>query len=83
MGPTMLFHLGAGEAGLQGFCDHFRDTFNGWWDDLGDPRLDDEVIKVLVDGMKDQTEGRSPQELSAKRDALLTALQPDVHPLRS
>ncbi|MEM6309964.1 MAG: 3-hydroxyacyl-CoA dehydrogenase NAD-binding domain-containing protein [Pseudomonadota bacterium] len=83
MGPTMLFHLGAGEAGLQGFCDHFRDTFNGWWDDLGDPRLDDEVIKVLVDGMKDQTEGRSLQELSAKRDALLTALQTAVHPLRS
>ena len=27
MGPTMLFHLGAGEGGLQAFCDHFRDTF--------------------------------------------------------
>ena len=23
MGPTMLFHLGAGEGGLQAFCDHF------------------------------------------------------------
>ena len=38
MGPTTLFHLGAGEGGLQAFCDHFKDTFNGWWDDLGDPR---------------------------------------------
>ena len=39
MGPTMLFHLGAGEGGLKAFCNHFKDTFNGWWDNLGDPRL--------------------------------------------
>ncbi len=30
LGPTMLFHLGAGEGGLQAFCDHFKDTFSGW-----------------------------------------------------
>ena len=34
MGPTMLFHLGAGAGGLPAFFDHFSDTFNGWWDDL-------------------------------------------------
>lgn len=75
MGPTTLFHLGAGEGGLQAFCDHFKDTFNGWWDDLGDPRLDDQVIKLLVDGMASQAQGQSPEELAAQRDKMLTAMQ--------
>ena len=82
MGPTMLFHLGAGDGGLQAFCDHFRDTFNGWWDDLGDPRLDDEVIKTLVAGMAEQAAGKSPKHLSAERDRMLTAIQAAVKTVR-
>ncbi|MEX0283559.1 MAG: 3-hydroxyacyl-CoA dehydrogenase family protein [Paracoccaceae bacterium] len=75
MGPTMLFHLGAGEAGLQGFCDHFRATFNGWWDDLGRPYLTDEVIAQLVTGAGDAADGRANGDLSAERDAQLVAIQ--------
>ncbi|MEP4039444.1 3-hydroxyacyl-CoA dehydrogenase NAD-binding domain-containing protein [Pseudophaeobacter sp.] len=82
MGPTTLFHLGAGEGGLQAFCDHFKDTFNGWWDDLGDPRLDEQVIKLLVDGMASQAQGQSPQELAAQRDKMLTAMQKATRHLR-
>lgn len=75
MGPTTLFHLGAGDGGLQAFCDHFRGTFNGWWDDLGAPQLDDETIATLVAGMTDQAKGQSTEALSAQRDQMLTALQ--------
>lgn len=82
MGPTTLFHLGAGDGGLQAFCDHFRDTFNGWWDGLGDPRLDDTVIEKLVAGMNEQARGRSPRELSEERDRMLVALQAATRSLR-
>lgn len=75
MGPTMLFHLGAGEGGLRAFCDHFQDTFNGWWDGLGDPRLTPEVIETLVSGMEEQACGKSTAELSAERDEMLIAMQ--------
>lgn len=75
MGPTMLFHLGAGEGGLQAFCDHFKDTFSGWWENLGDPHLDDEVIEILVAGMAEQARGRSADDLSILRDKMLTAIQ--------
>ncbi len=75
MGPTTLFHLGAGEGGLQAFCDHFKDTFNGWWDDLGTPHLDEATIATLVAGMAEQAGGQSPEDLSRKRDQMLTALQ--------
>ncbi|WP_170381353.1 3-hydroxyacyl-CoA dehydrogenase NAD-binding domain-containing protein [Ruegeria atlantica] len=83
MGPTTLFHLGAGDGGLRAFCDHFKDTFNGWWDDLGDPRLDEDVINTLVDGIAEQAEGQSTEELSAQRDKMLTAMQKATQHLRT
>lgn len=30
-------------CGRTRFCDHYADSFNGWWDDLGTPHLDDVV----------------------------------------
>lgn len=75
MGPTMLFHLGAGAGGLQSFCDHFRDTFNGWWDGLGQVHLDDDVIRTLVEGVNAEAAGKSPADLSADRDAMIVAMQ--------
>ncbi|WP_170569811.1 3-hydroxyacyl-CoA dehydrogenase NAD-binding domain-containing protein [Ruegeria atlantica] len=83
MGPTTLFHLGAGDGGLRAFCDHFKDTFNGWWDDLGDPRLDEDVINTLVDGIAEQAQGQSTEELSAQRDKMLTAMQKATQHLRT
>ncbi len=74
MGPTMLFSLGAGEGGLRAFCDHFKDTFNGWWDDLGRVYLDDEVTDELVAGIELAAKGATHAELSQERDALITAM---------
>ncbi|SLN15224.1 hypothetical protein PEL8287_00638 [Roseovarius litorisediminis] len=39
---------GGGDRGLQAFCDRFKDTFNGWWGDLGTPQLDAAAIAKLV-----------------------------------
>lgn len=82
MGPTMLFNLGAGEGGLRAFCDHFTDTFNGWWDDLGAVYLDDAVAERLIDGVAEEARGRTQAELSAERDALVTAMQKATAGLR-
>lgn len=83
MGPTMLFNLGAGDGGLRAFCDHFRDTFNGWWDGLGQPHLDDNVIETLVQGITEAASGRSPRCLSAERDALIVAMQKSLKEIRA
>ena len=82
MGPTMLFHLGAGQGGLPAFFDHFSDTFNGWWDDLGQTYLDEDVIQQICEGVQEEANGLSVNELSARRDALLTAIQKATKPLR-
>ncbi|WP_050604629.1 3-hydroxyacyl-CoA dehydrogenase NAD-binding domain-containing protein [Ruegeria sp. 6PALISEP08] len=82
MGPTMLFNLGAGEGGLRAFCDHFSDTFNGWWDDLGQVYLTDEVAQQLVDGVIAEAAGKTPAELSGQRDALILAMQKSIAEFR-
>lgn len=82
MGPTMLFNLGAGEGGLQAFCDHFADTFNGWWDDLGSIHLTEDVTRAMVEGVAAEAGGETPAALSQRRDALIVALQKSVAGLR-
>lgn len=82
MGPTMLFNLGAGEGGLSAFCDHFTDTFNGWWDDLGQVYLTDEVAQRLNDGVATEACGKSPAELSQHRDEMILAMQQSLADLR-
>ncbi|MEO1345934.1 MAG: 3-hydroxyacyl-CoA dehydrogenase NAD-binding domain-containing protein [Pseudomonadota bacterium] len=74
LGPTALFGLGAGAGGLRAFCDHFADTFNGWWADLGDPTLDADTAEMLVKGLSEATDGRSVDALAAQRDAMILSL---------
>ena len=74
MGPTMLFHLGAGEGGLEEFCNRYTDSFNRWWDDLGELHLNPDIAVQLVKGVTDEAGGVSGDELSAKRDAMLAAV---------
>jgi len=74
MGPTALFGLGAGDGGLAAFCEHFSDTFNGWWDDLGTPHLTPEVARMLEKGLQDETGGASVEARATERDAMIVAL---------
>lgn len=83
MGPTMLFHLGAGEGGLAAFCERYTDSFNRWWDDLGMLHLDSELAKKLVSGVTAEANGEALEALSARRDALIAAMQKAMAPLRT
>jgi 3-hydroxyacyl-CoA dehydrogenase len=74
MGPTLLFHLGAGEGGLAAFCDRYADSFNRWWDDLGQPYLDEATASRLVAGLACGSGAGDVAALAARRDRLLTAL---------
>ncbi|MGR3311955.1 3-hydroxyacyl-CoA dehydrogenase NAD-binding domain-containing protein [Roseovarius indicus] len=75
MGPTALFGLGAGAGGLQAFCDHFAETFNGWWQDMGEPVLDEATVALLVEGLEEANAGQSVEELSVRRDAMILAMR--------
>ena len=51
MGPTLLFHLGGGDGGSRPSASGTATSFNRWWDDLGQPHLDQTTAQQLVDGM--------------------------------
>ncbi len=82
MGPTTLFHLGAGKGGLSDFCERYSDSFNRWWDDLGTPKLNNAVATQLVSGIADATADQSNDELTAQRDAMLAAILTATRDLR-
>jgi 3-hydroxybutyryl-CoA dehydrogenase len=83
MGPTMIFHLGAGEGGLASFCERYADSFDRWWDDLGHLHLDDETAALLVDGLAASAGAQSTSQLCEQRDALITAMLVATAPLRN
>jgi len=83
MGPTMLFHLGAGEGGLAAFCERYTSSFNRWWDDLGVLHLDPKTSATLVQGVTEEAQGKPVSDLSSQRDALITATLKAITPLRS
>ena len=74
MGPNMIWHLAAGPGGLKAYMDHFAESFHGWWDSMGDPRLDEETQKTLFEGVLAEADGRSQHDLGAERDALVSAI---------
>jgi carnitine 3-dehydrogenase len=78
MGPTTLFHLGAGPGGIASFCERYTASFNRWWDDLGALHLDEGLAKQLSDSLASDLGHETTAELSAKRDALIIAMQKAV-----
>lgn len=74
MGPHLLLNLGGGEGGLRAYCEQFRDSYHQWWEDLGEPRLTDATIDKLVQGLREEIDGRGYAALRSERDAKLVAV---------
>jgi 3-hydroxyacyl-CoA dehydrogenase len=76
MGPNLLWHLGGGEGGIRHFMDHLMGPMaEGMWPTLGHPEMTPELEQKIIDGVLDEADGRSIDELAAQRDAMLLALQ--------
>jgi len=75
MGPSMLFHLGGGQGGIQHFMDHLSGPVASWWKDLGSftdwPAGSKQSI---VDGVAQEAGGRTVDELARMRDEVLLEL---------
>ena len=83
LGPTMQFSTSAGPGGMQAFIDHFQDMFNGWWDTMGQVKLDDDVIAQIVAGVDEAAGGRTVAEIAAERDRLVVAIQRAIREAKS
>jgi 3-hydroxybutyryl-CoA dehydrogenase len=83
LGPSALFHLGGGDKGIAGFCEHIGPPMQTWWDDLGDASFDEETVKLLVDGMAKVTEKSSTQALKEKRNELILSFLQNLKQLET
>ncbi len=74
MGPSLLFHLGGGQGGIKHFMEHLSGPMTTWWKDLGNPDLSPELQQKIIDGVLQESAGRSIDELDHYRDELLMGL---------
>ncbi|MBV9314933.1 MAG: 3-hydroxyacyl-CoA dehydrogenase [Pseudonocardia sp.] len=75
MGPNLLWHLGGGEGGIQHFMDTLMPQMAGsLWPALGNPQLTPELQEQIVNGVLEEADGHSIDELATQRDAMLFGL---------
>ena len=75
MGPSLLWHLGGGEGGIQHFMDTLMGPMQAMWASLGNPDLTPELKQKIIDGVLAEADGRSIDDLAAQRDAMLLGLK--------
>ena len=71
MGPNLLWHLGGGEGGIQHFMDTLMPRMAAGWPALGNPEFTPELQQQIVEGVLEEADGQSIDELAAHRDAML------------
>ena len=74
MGTNLTFHLAGGEQGMRHMLEQFGPALEWPWTKLVAPPLTDELIDRMVDGTRDQADGRSIAELETLRDDALVAV---------
>jgi len=71
MGPHLTFHLAGGIGGMTHYMDHLAPAISGWWPDLGNPVLTPDLQQQIIDGVADEADGRSVEDLARRRDEFL------------
>lgn len=74
MGPSLLYHLGGGQGGIEHFFEQFTGPLTAWWHVLGSPELTRELQAKIIEGVHEEVQSRSMQELSNYRDNILSGL---------
>ena len=76
MGPNLLFHLGGGAGGIKHFMDHLSGPLASWWKDLGSfAEWPDGSKQTIIDGVLEEADGRSLDQLAETRDEVLLGLR--------
>ena len=74
MGPSMLYHLGGGQGGIEHFFEQFTAPLTAWWHVLGTPELTPEVRATIIKGVHEEVQSRSIEDLAGYRDHVLEGL---------
>lgn len=75
MGTNMVFHIAGGEAGMRHMLEQFGPALEWPWTRLKAPPLTPDLIDRMVEGTRQQADGRSIRDLETIRDECLVAVQ--------
>lgn len=80
MGPNMIFHLGGGERGIEGFLNQLKQPFESWWSDMANwEKFPDDISKTLSDGIASEMRNMSFEEKISWRDEKLISILKELN----
>jgi 3-hydroxyacyl-CoA dehydrogenase len=74
MGPSLQWHVGGGQGGIQHFMEHLMDPLAGMMKTLGTPEITPQLKQTVVDAVLKEAEGRSVEELAREENSVLIGL---------
>ena len=74
MGPSLLWHIGGGEGGIQHFMDHLMGPLAGLMKTLGNPEISAELKQTITQGVMQEAGNRSVQQLAQEENEALLGL---------
>ncbi|MDB6008333.1 MAG: fadC6, partial [Gammaproteobacteria bacterium] len=74
MGPSLQWHVGGGQGGIQHFMEHLMDPLAGMMKALGTPDITPQLKQTVVDAVLKEAGGRSVEQLAREENSVLIAL---------
>ncbi|SMC77537.1 3-hydroxyacyl-CoA dehydrogenase family protein [Papillibacter cinnamivorans] len=75
MGPNMIFNLGGGDNGMEGFLGQFTAPFESWWADMAAwNQFPQGSQRALIEGLKEEIGDRNTGDIVRWRDEKLIGL---------
>jgi carnitine 3-dehydrogenase len=74
MGPSLQWHVGGGQGGIQHFMEHLMDPLAGMMKTLGTPDITPQLKQTVVDAVLKEAGGRSVEQLAREENSVLIAL---------
>ena len=74
MGPSLQWHVGGGQGGIQHFMEHLMDPLVAMMKTLGTPEITPQLKQTVVDAVLKEAGGRSVEQLAREENSVLIGL---------
>jgi carnitine 3-dehydrogenase len=74
MGPSLQWHVGGGQGGIQHFMEHLMDPLAAMMKTLGTPEITPELKQTVIDAVLKEAGGRSVEQLAREENSVLSGL---------
>ena len=74
MGPSLQWHVGGGQGGIQHFMEHLMDPLSEMMKALGTPEITPQLKQTVVDAVLKEAGGRSVEQLAREENSILIGL---------